>query len=247
MAKVKGLFKVEGTLYDVNFYMRKGVLVARRAGGGFTRKAIKSSPKMERVRESNTEFAGCVAVNKAFKKALLPMFTGYKDGTLHSRLMQLWLKIKTYDMDAARGERTVAKGLESTLGKQALEGFLFTPKRASLLPAHYKFNPATLQFEVNGFDTALIDFPAKADTLSVQLQLVRFDFETRISSSTVSAPYEVTKGFTGSNFVVPGVLPDGDTGVLLAVVRVCFYQHVNGQAYLLSGDGAFGVRVVWVG
>ena len=51
MAKQKGVVFFEGTLGGINFYYRKGVPTARAAGGGFNRRAIKTSPRMVRVRD----------------------------------------------------------------------------------------------------------------------------------------------------------------------------------------------------
>ena len=74
MARQKGLFKVTGTLGNVNFYVVNGVGYARKAGGGFNGKAIKTKASMRRVRENASEFGHCSSVKKAFRIALLPIF-----------------------------------------------------------------------------------------------------------------------------------------------------------------------------
>ena len=84
MAKQRGIVFFEGTMGGINFYYRNGVPTARAAGGGFTRKAIKTGSHMVRVRESNSEFANCSRVNKIFKQSITLFRLGYSDGTLHS-------------------------------------------------------------------------------------------------------------------------------------------------------------------
>ena len=52
MATQKGIISLTGTLGDINFYFRKGKAVARKAGGGFNGKAIKTKPSMVWIREN---------------------------------------------------------------------------------------------------------------------------------------------------------------------------------------------------
>ena len=242
MAKQRGIVFFEGTMGGINFYYRKGVPTARTAGGGFTRQAIKNGKNMERVRESNSEFACCSLVNKVFKQALRPFFIGFKDGTLHSRLMQLFLKIKDCDTVSERGKRKVSLGISSDSGKRLFKAFVFTTKRSALLPCNYGFDWDTLTFNVSGFRADLAGFPAEADYLEVLVGVVRFDFETQRYSQVIETPLVIERDFSGDGFNIPlSGLPDGD-GVMFAVARVAFYQVVNGAGYLLPGGG-FGVVV----
>ena len=80
MARQKGIIQLEGTLGDINFYFRKGKPVARKAGGGFNAKNIKTSATMVRVRENNTEFGNSSKVKKVFKLSLHPFLNAYKEG-----------------------------------------------------------------------------------------------------------------------------------------------------------------------
>ena len=66
MATQKGIVSLVGTVGGVNFYFRKGKAVARKAGGGFSGKAIKTKASMMRVRENNSEFGHCSSVKKSF-------------------------------------------------------------------------------------------------------------------------------------------------------------------------------------
>ncbi len=118
MAKQIGLLPISGTLDGVNFYLRKGVPVARKAGGGFDSRKIKSSPTMKRVRENGSEFGHCSRVKKVFKDGLFPFFKNYKNGDLHSNMMQLFLAIKDLDLISERGKRNLYSGLQNPESKK---------------------------------------------------------------------------------------------------------------------------------
>lgn len=241
MAKQNGIVFFEGTLGGINFYYRKGVPTARRAGGGFNGKAIKHSPNMVRVRESNSEFAGCSRLNKHFKQALVPFLAGFKDGSLHSRLMQLFLGIKALDTVSERGARTVANGYATGAGKALFSDFVVTPKRPRLFTGVYAFDWTSLQFSVTQFRDATTDFPEGADYMEVLVGVVRFDFETYNFNVSLAAPLVIERDFSGDAFSVSvDSLPAGD-GDLFAVTRVAFYQWVNGKGYILPGATGFGI------
>lgn len=50
MAKVTGPFVIEGTLGGTNYYVDEGENRARKSGGGFNGKTIKTKDSMVRVR-----------------------------------------------------------------------------------------------------------------------------------------------------------------------------------------------------
>ena len=246
MAKQRGIVFFEGTMGGINFYYRKGVPTARAAGGGFTRAAIKNGAHMVRVRESNSEFAGCSRVNKIFKQSVRLFLAGYTDGTLHNRLIQLFLKLKDLDAVSERGKRCVALGIATAIGQQLLQDFVFTPKRPVLLACAYGFDWETLTFAATGVAVEQLGFPAEATYMELVVGVVCYDFEADVYTRAVAPPLMMTRDFAGDGFsVTVPPLPEG-TGVLYAVARVAFYQEVNGKGYLLSGDGAFGFAIVGV-
>ncbi len=223
-----------------------GVPTARAAGGGFSGEAIKTSPNMVRVRESISEFAACSKVNKAFKRAIILFLIGYKDGRIHSRLMQLFLKLKNLDAISERGKRQVSQGMATAEDILLFKNFDFTPKRSALLPCTYDFDWDSLSFHVSGFFADSAGFPENADYLEVVLGLVCFDFETHAYTSIMAAPMVIARDFAGSSFSISiSELPSG-IGTMFAMVRVSYYQSVNGIRFLLLGDRAFGLEVVGV-
>jgi len=81
VAKVKSIIALNGTLGGINFYKRKGVPVARQAGGGFNGEAIKTKASMVHVRENGSEFKGCMQTVQFFKMGLQLFLSTFKDGT----------------------------------------------------------------------------------------------------------------------------------------------------------------------
>ncbi|PNQ72802.1 hypothetical protein C1T31_09840 [Hanstruepera neustonica] len=247
MAKQAGILPLIGTLGGVNFYYRKGVPTARKAGGGFNRDAIKHSPNMKRVREQNTEFANCSHVNKHFKLALKPLLFDYKDGTLHYRLMQLFIKIRDCDTVSDHGKRRVHLGMETDLGKRLLLDFNFTPKRADLFPCQYAFDWDSLSLNTRSFNVQHIKFPEQADFMQVCLGVVRFDFESMTYSSLETNTLKITRDFADSSFKLECLgMPKG-IGTILVVARTSFYQTVGDQDYILAGGDGMGIAVVGIG
>src|SRR5690606_23817373 len=120
-----------------------------------------------------SEFADCSTTNKTFKHAISPFLLGYKDGTLHSRLMRLFLKIKDCDTVSVRGKRSVFVGIGTDKGQQLMKNFVFTPKRADLLPCTYRFGWSTLTCSAQGFRVSQAGFPKEATYMAVVLGVVR--------------------------------------------------------------------------
>lgn len=246
MAKQIGAVAVRGTRDGVNYYFREGEPLARMAGGGFTREGILKGRNMERVRESYTEFAGCSKVNRAFKTALKPFLSGYRDGTLHTRLMQLFLKIKDADHHSERGKRSVCHGISSPEGKALLKDFVFTPQRPALFPCAYLFDKETLSFSVQGFNVHQAGFPPAASGMQVTVGMVRLDFESFACQQVISDPVVIGRESPDDSFEIAlGELPEG-SGVLIAVARVVFHEVVEGERRIMTGENGLGIEVLEV-
>lgn len=245
MAKQSGIIHLNGTLGGINFYTRKGKALARVAGGGFSGHAIKTKPSMVRVRENASEFGHCSIVKKKFKTSLNPYLCVRKDGTLHGRMMRLFMKLKGLDSIHERGQRRVDPGTKTEEGKQLLLGFDFTPDCDVLarLGSNGVYDPDQRTFRVTDFDTNRVDFPEGATHLALSLGLLRFDFDTLAYALKRSAPLYIDRNFTASTFkltVDDPVL----TGFELAVLGMKFYQEVDGRFYIFKSAQTVGVLVL---
>lgn len=246
MARQKGLFKITGTLSDINYYTVDGVTYARKAGGGFNGDAIRTKASMIRVRENASEFGHCSSTKKQFRLALLPFLKGLKEKKLHQRMMQLFLELKSLDAVSERGHRRVYHGLQTLKGKRLLRQFEFTPKHAILeaLQDHGSFDWALQKLSVRNFNMNGIKTPKTATHLGLRLGVLDFDFEDLDSVLQVSSPSYLAIGAELSYFeLLPElVMPPQHTGI--AILELRYYKIIGTEVYALEEKLSIGVLAV---
>jgi hypothetical protein len=247
MAKVKGLLHFTGTLHGLNFYMRKGVPIARAAGGGFNGNAIKNHPSMVRVRENGSEFKGCMQDVKYFKQSLAPFLTQIKDGELHQRIVRLFTQIKSCDAVSERGKRNVGSGLQTIAGKACLEHAVLTAGTSlqGILHQPYRFDFVT-GLQLMDFDGSLLDFPGGATHLKLSVGFLKFDFDHSTYKLVVSASVYLDSDSSGAYLLGP-LEANPENGTAVGVVFAHYVQQVNGVYYPLQQVSDVVLEVVYVG
>jgi hypothetical protein len=248
MARQTGIIKLEGTLDGINFYIRKGKAVARKAGGGFTRESIKNSSSMERVRENNTEFGDCSRVKKCLKASLHPFLHLYKDVELHARMMRVLHQIKVCDTVSVRGKRQVGNGIATPMGEMLFRKFVFTPKRSvsNTLMGSVFFDWDSFSYTVSEFAVKNVRFAKSATHFEVCVGVLCFDFATLEYQLYMGSPLLIGRDYDADTFSLsPADLPVG-SGKQFAFVGLKFYQEVNGVRYLLQEESAIGLEIVGI-
>lgn len=246
MARQRGIIPLSGNLGGITFYIRKGKAVARIAGGGFNGKRIKDDPKMHRIRENSREFGDCSQLKKQFKNALREL-SFQKDGTLHGRMMKLFMNFMKLDIHGVRGQRQAAVGIMTPEGKSLLQKFRFTPECNLMETAALKgaYNSGSRTFSVQDFDVRKVRFPGEATHMALTLGLLHFDFDTLAYSLKMSLPFYIDKDFEGADFSISTEEPlVSGLGMALLVMR--FYENVNGKYYIFQNKKEVGVEVLWV-
>jgi len=245
MAKQEGIISLSGTLGDINFYTRKGKKIARKAGGGFNGKAIKTKPSMVRVRENASEFGHCSTVKRKFKASLNPFMSVRKDGEMHGRMMGLFMKLKGLDRINDRGQRRVGPGVVTERGKRMLLDFDFSPGCDVLvrLGGNGVYDAASRTFTVSDFDVKQVGFPKGATHLALTLGILRFDFETLKHELTMSAPFYFDNEFADDAFELSVAEPSLD-GFEMVVLGMKSYQEIDGRFYIFQSSKAVGVSVL---
>lgn len=246
MAKQKGILPLVGSIGGINFYYLNGKAVAREGGGGFTSESVKTKPSMQRVRENGSEFGHCSRVNKEFRKALLAVHNYAKLTFFHRRLMTLFTGLKDLDTVNKRGERRVAKGLESAAGKKMLQGFTYTPDCIPLnaFPFAYSldWNTATLLFpEVTAEHVIFIK---GATHLSLQFGVLDFNFETFEYDLQLAPPLLLVRDFSETSLSLSASNLPASIGTQIAVLGIRYYQEVEGQLYVLNAKNGVGIGVL---
>jgi hypothetical protein len=246
MAKQVGILPLIGTIGGVNFYYLNGKPVARRAGGGFNGKAIKSKRSMQRVRENSHEFGACSRVNKAFREALRPFYKKHRFTHLHSRLMGLFSALKNLDLVSKRGERLVANGVAGADGLAILQRFSYTPdcQVKTVLPFDYVVDSVSYALTISDFDINRVDFINGATHIELTYGVLDFNFSTLDYELHLASALVLDTDFAGASVsLVPDTLPLG-IGTELCVFGVRFYQEVDGALYLLNAKDAVGFMVL---
>ncbi|MEH6763730.1 MAG: hypothetical protein V7655_04450 [Aequorivita antarctica] len=248
MAKQIGIIRLKGTIGDTNFYSTpNGGDLARTAGGGFNSNDIKKKDTMVRVRENASEFGHCSKVKKAFRVSLAPFLCVRKDGSLHSRMMTLFTKIKSMDRVSRRGNRTVGKGLETPLGLDLIYNFVFTPacNVIDTIGASASYDFGIRSCGITNFDIKNVSFPSGATHMALSLGLLHFDFNTLTYKLKMSTPLYIDKAY-GATFFELSVEDPEVAGMQIAVLGLKFYQEVKGTYYLFKSANAVGVEVLGV-
>lgn len=249
MARQKGLVVLNGTIGDLNFYVREGEALVRKAGGGFTSKAIKNKPSMIRVRENSSEFGGCMVATKHFKIAIVSLLCLFKDGKRHQRLAQLFTQIKDCDSVSERGKRNVGSGILTDEGKAKLAGYVISSRGNlfKLLHQHHSFEWDMNGFVINNFSSSDVNFPKGATHLEVIVGWLVFDFGSYDYSFYKSDRVLVGTDYTEPILqIAPTVLPEG-LGSRVGLVFLRFIENINGVNYPLKAIGDTALEVVFVG
>ncbi|MGG5487592.1 hypothetical protein [Gaetbulibacter sp. PBL-D1] len=248
MARQKGILKISGTLDGINYYFIKGVGYARKAGGGFNSKAIRTQPNMQRVRENASEFGHCSQVKKCLRLALMPFLHGYKDSTLHGRMMSLLTTVKALDLVSKRGFRRVGIGLQTAKGRTLLRQFAFTPhhKLLEAVTKYCHFDWASQKLSLSDLKVSDFKSPKPATHIGISLGVMDFDFEGLTSSLEVSPTQFFAIDSDSISFeLIPEVVV-APTYIGLVVLGIRYYEVIDNEVYTLNsqiGVGLLDVRV----
>lgn len=246
MASDNGFPPIIGTYNGINYYMRNGKQCQRKAGGGFTSESIKNNPKMQGIRDRNTELALCSKFNGDFKAALFPFFKELKDGTLHERLMKLFMKIRTFD-ESPKGQRTVGAGLSCDMGRKLLREFKFTqgPKTQDILGPGFDFDAKTGVLKASWFDPERLKFPKGNTHFFLNYGVLEYNlkgnaFRLMLNQGTLI----VEKGDEARELVLEVPEKTKKGSMVFGVVMVQFHQKSSDKFYASGAKGGIGIGVV---
>lgn len=240
MAKYKSLFKVRGTLDDVNFYKSEDGY-RMRTKGGVSGDRIKNDPAFERTRENNNEFATCAQGGKMLRRATIDLMANAKDSRVTSRLTKSMFQIKDADLTSFRGNRQIAIGMGTLEGRQALKGFEFN-KRATIsevLLKEFTLDPATGEIVILDFNPLLhLLKPEGATHVSLTSGFLNLDFATGEKDMQMSPVFNTPLNATAQTVTLTPPSPASGSGNALYFLKIAFFQEVNGIQYPLK-NGAF--------
>ena len=241
MARQKGFMKFTGTIGDINFYIVKGRGYARKAGGGFNAKAIKTAESMQRVRENGKEFGHASKVKKKILEAFQP-YVLKGDRSFHGKCVSLFLKLKTLDTSSVRGERRAGIGIQTAEGNRIFRDFKFSKPHEfiSAIEHNWRFEENSQRLEVSSFVLHEFDTLSEIAAVRVSLFLVDFNFEGPIYEKRLldQKTIDLQEVMTSFALFPPVILPVVHTPIYY--VGLEFLDHRQG------GVGS-GMRVVFGG
>ena len=246
MAQQKGIIPLVGTIGGINFYYLNGKPIARRAGGGFNSKAIKTKASMHRVRENASEFGHCSKVNKMFRHSLMPFYAGHRFTFFHSRLMRLFTNLKDLDTHNARGRRRVARGVATAMGKTLLQNFVYTPDCSvrQVLPFDFNIESADDRVILSDFSVRDVKFVSGATHVELLYGVLQFNFDALTYELHLAPKVLIDRNFGGDTLsFIPSGTPS-DEGTSLYVFGLRFYQAVDGALYVLNAAHSVGLSVL---
>lgn len=245
MAKQSGIIRIEGSLEGLNFYMRKGKPVVRKAGGGFTRKSIKSKVSMVRVRENNSEFGRVSQAKKTFLQALKQMFGDFHEPELHGRMMKIFLNIKDEDTVSARGDRNLKEAFKNEKAGKLIQNFQVNPKLSlpDSLGAVAQMDWPQHQLKLKNVNPGNL-LSKKEQQLLLSFGILEFDFDSLKYHAEMAEPLLLGPEDVPEELVFTTAPLPKPASRKFAVLGVRIMEIVNGEAYPLKGPANFGVVIL---
>lgn len=240
MAKYKSLFNVEGTLGEVTFYKGEDGYYIRNKGG-VPKRRIMNDPAFVRTRENLSEFGNAATSGKQLRRAIGSLLADAKDSRVTARLTTVMNKVKNEDLTSARGQRNVAVGIQTASGKTWLKGFNFNKNALmdSVLKTAFTLNTTTGEIEItNMIPNQKIMFPMGATHLSFSGAFLNLDFATEAADLQLSNVVNLPINGTPATITLTPAAPATGTGQNFYILKVAFFQEVNGIQYPLN-NGAF--------
>ena len=240
MAKYKSLFNVEGTLGEVTFYKGEDGYYVR-SKGGVSKSRILKDPAYARTRENLSEFGNSASSGKNLRRAVNSLMADAKDSKVTARLTQIMSKVKNEDQTSARGQRNVATGIQTALGKAWLKGFNFNKHATmdSVLLAPYTLDSATGEVGLTDLiPNQHIRVPAGATHVSLSAAFLNLDFGTEDSDLQLSNVVNLPINGTATDVTLTPTAAATGTGLSFYFLKVAFFQEINGVQYPLN-NGAF--------
>ena len=248
MARQSGLIKLKGTLDNVNFYKTKDGNLARMKTS-VDAKRIANDPAFERTRENGKEFGSSAGSGKLMRDAVRPMAMNASDGRVTARLTKLMTVIKNLDTTSDRGKRVVALGIQDPAGVATLKGFDFN-KEALMGSIMYKpFTVDTATGEIVIADLIPqndVIWPQGATHIQLTAGFAGIDFETGEKDLQLSAPVNLAIDPTQTTVTLtPAAVPAVATTKLF-LLKIEFFQEINGSQYTLKNGLYNALRIVEV-
>ena len=214
--------------------------------GGFTYENNKNNP---RIYNNSQELSLCSIFVKEFKIGLRPILKYLRDGSLHWRLMQLFLKIKSLDRNSAAGNLNVMGGLQTIKGKLLLREFVFTPKvgiRQTF--GNPQINEKDFSLVWEDFNPSYTKFPKGATHFELLFLVLSCNSNNKMFTSYTSIPIRRSKTDKMESLALgpKEVIMKEEGVVYISFICLRFMEILGQEEYELFGRDALGIEVLEV-
>ena len=248
MARQNGLFKIKGTLDNVTFYKSIDGDLARMKTS-VDKDRIANDPAFQRTRENGAEFGSSAKAGKLTRDTLRPIALNATDNRVVSRMTKLMSQIKNLDTTSARGSRNVGVAMAGVNGKALLKGFEFNSSAllSSTLFKPYAVNTTTGVITITGVVPINdIVFPSGATHVSFTGAYANMNFATNVVDFKLTNVQNVAINGTASTITLtPTAVPTG-TGAKVLLLKMEFFQLINGVQYSLKNGSYNALKIVEV-
>jgi hypothetical protein len=191
MAKVITPFQIKGTLDDLNFVITSdgNNYVRTKGKTGITAEQFKTNPIFDRIRNQSHEFGHCVNKSKVFRLLAVRFNNLAKEGSFAGRVNKLLFEILEEDQTEPKGKRTLANGLKTLDGQEALLFFESNKLRPlnKILKIQPIVNPEIQTVTLSNFNPqAHLDWPEAATHVHICMATANWDFENDTFESCYS-------------------------------------------------------------
>jgi hypothetical protein len=248
MARQSGLIKLKGTLDNVNFYKTKDGNLARMKTS-VDAKRIANDPAFERTRENGREFGSSAGSGKLVRDAARPMAFNAADGRVAARMTKVMTDIKNLDSVSPRGSRKVAIGITNPAGLAAMKGFDFNKSAllGAILYKPYTVDTASGEIVIANLVPQLdIAWPQGATHIQLSAGYAGVDFSTSEKDLQVSNEVNLPLDTTASTVTLTPAGAPAVASTKLFLLKIEFFQEVNGVQYTLKNGAYNALKVVEV-
>ncbi|HNP23822.1 MAG TPA: hypothetical protein PKM63_17970 [Panacibacter sp.] len=245
MARQAGIFPLEGTIGNVNFYRSIDGYLVRRKGGASADK-IQKDPTFERTRENMSEFGRASTAARLLRSSLRPLIQHAADCRMVSRLHQRMLSAIRADTVSPRGQRNATDG-----DMRLLKGFTFN---MAVKPDAILFIPYAISFTrssgviMASFEpfiaAATIAAPPCTTYFRISLAASAVDFDNGgFHVATTESAYYRWAHETVAAFNLSIALPAASGHPVFCVLLLEFVQEANGTKRPLP-NGCFNAASI---
>lgn len=248
MAQQKSILKIEGTVGGLTFYKMNGVHLVKEKGGVSAAK-IASDPNFVRTRENNEEFGAAGSAGKFLRDSLRSLMLTTSDSLVTSRATTLMHSAMKLDTTNVRGKRTPAVGLTVAEGKALLQNFNFNNNAilGTVLHKTYSVDIPSGVITMPGLVPANdITAPTGTTHINISGAMANIDFSTGAADVEITNVVSLPDDATSTDVTLTPTAVAQGTGINLFLLKIEFFQQVNGNLYPLKNGSYNSLAIVAV-